>query len=637
MDRHPTPTPTPPPGSRPRRGTLERPVNARAYRGTWLLIAVPLLIAAFSVRKATPLPPPTLPPAFNTLSAAELAGTLARAFPDRRPGTNGSVGAAEWFVNELRQEGFTTQSDLFSAEIPGRGHVRLRNILAIAPGRSPQAIVLMAHRDNTGVGPGADNNASGTAALVELARAYANLAAPGAETTGHVSPAHNVIFLSTDGGSFGGLGAKHFAVKSPYRTRVLAVVNLDSIAGSGRPSVQIAADTPRSPPASLVQTAVARVTSQANGAPAHASVGGQLLDLAFPFSLYEQAPFVGRGIPAVTLTTAGDRPPSSLSDTPAQLDRRRLGELGRSAQTLLGSLDQGLELARGTSSYVYLEPRYMPGWAAELILIAMLVPFLIAIVDLFAFARRRGIRLLPALRSYGRRLGFWAWVGALFGLFALAGVWPGGAAVPPAPDSHAATHWPLLGLAGLIALSGVGWLIARERLLPRGPVEPEERVAGYTASLLVLGVLALLVAAQNPFALLFILPSVHAWLWLPQLQGRSAWLRTAVVLAGFAGPVLLFGSMAVRFGLGLDSVWYVFELVALGYVPIPPVLTFLAWLAVAGQFVALASGRYAPYPSRADRRQRRRSRGFGHRLLIRPKEAEPVDDELSARRRARPY
>ena len=31
----------------------------------------------------------------------------------------------------------------------------------------------------------------------------------------------------------------------------------------------------------------------------------QLVDLAFPFSLYEHAPFVARGIPAITLTTVG--------------------------------------------------------------------------------------------------------------------------------------------------------------------------------------------------------------------------------------------------------------------------------------------------------------------------------------------
>ena len=42
--------------------------------------------------------------------------------------------------------------------------------------------------------------------------------------------------------------------------------------------------------------------------PLRPSASRQLLDLAFPFSLYEQAPFVGRDVSALTLTTQGDTP-----------------------------------------------------------------------------------------------------------------------------------------------------------------------------------------------------------------------------------------------------------------------------------------------------------------------------------------
>jgi peptidase M28-like protein len=572
-------------------------------------VAIPLLIAAFSVRKATPLPPPNLPPTFNTLDASEKAATLARAFPDRSPGANGAVGAAEWLVNQFKQEGFRTESDYWRAEIPGRGHVRLRNIVAIAPGRSPDAIVLMAHRDNPGVGPGADNNASGTAALLEIARGYANPA----QGTG---PGHTLIFLSTDAGSFGALGAQRFATHSPDRSRVLAVINLDSIAGSGRPSVQFAGDTPRSPPSNLLETAISSLGTQSGERVGHPSFVGQLLDLGFPFSLYEQAPLLGRGIPAVTLTTAGNRPPASLDDTPGSMDRKRLAQVGHAAQALLTSLDQGLELAGGTSSYLYLGPRYVPGWAIELILISALVPFLVAVVDLFAFCRRRRIAVVPGLRSYRRRLGFWAWVGGMFGLFALLGVWPGGEAAPVSPDTHAATQWPVLGLAAFGVLAGLGLLVARERLVPRGPADVEQLLAGQTAGLLALAVLSLLVAAVDPFALIFVLPSVHAWLWLSQLRG---WPRFLTLLVGFGGLALLLASMAIRFDMGFGAVWYLAELVAVGYVPIPLVLIFLAWLACAGQFVALATGRYAPYPSRAERRRNPLLHTIGRRLVIRPR------------------
>jgi hypothetical protein len=176
----------------------------------------------------------------------------------------------------------------------------------------------------------------------------------------------------------------------------------------------------------------------------------------------------------------------------------------------------------------------------------------------------------------------------------------------------------VLGLAGLAVLVGVGWLIARERLAPRSAVSLEDQLAGHTAALLVLAVLSLLIAAVDPFALIFILPSVHAWLWLPQLRG---WSRILTLLLGFAGLVFLVASLAVRFHLGFSAVWYVAELVAVGYVSLPLVLVFLAWLAVAGQFVALSCGRYGPYPRREERVRSPLLRTVGSRLLIRPRRA----------------
>src|SRR5207249_1281366 len=157
-------------------------------------------------------------------------------------------------------------------------------------------------------------------------------------------------------------------------------------------------------------------------------------------------------------------------------------------QELLRALDQGAELVQGTSSYVYLGARVIRGWAIELVLIAALLPFVIATIDLFARCRRRRLPIAPALRSYRSRLAFWIWVGVVF---------------------------------------------------------------------------------TNPFALILVLPSLHAWLWLPQVQSRPAWLRASVLALGFLGPVVLVISFATRYGLGLDAPWYLAELVAVRYVTIP--------------------------------------------------------------------
>src|SRR3954454_10754327 len=103
--------------SRPRRGSIERPVNGRLYRGTWLLVGLPLLVAAFSVARPRPLPPPSLPPAFDRATALSLAQELARTHPDRRPGTKGDAAAGRWLGQKVRAHGLPRAPQRFE----GRG------------------------------------------------------------------------------------------------------------------------------------------------------------------------------------------------------------------------------------------------------------------------------------------------------------------------------------------------------------------------------------------------------------------------------------------------------------------------------------------------------------------------------------
>lgn len=585
------------PRRRARRGSTERPVNARLVRGAWLLVALPLLVAAFTVARPAALPKPPLPPAFDTPTAIQLARVLAQEYPDRSPGSAGALGAAEWFAAQMKLYGFATQEDRFTARVVGRGEVELRNVLAVVEGDSPQAIVVLAHRDSTGVGPGANDNASGTAALIELARGYSTV---GADSTLRASPAHTLIFLSTDGGAFGALGAKRFASASPYRGSVVAVVNLNAIAGGGLPRLELAGDEPRSPAAALVRTVAARVLEETGAEPRGPAALWQLADLGFPFAPGEQGPFVADGIPAVTLTTLPEGRADAFADTGERLRQERFGELGRATQSLLASLDAGVERAQGTSSYLYLGRRIVRGWAVELVLLGALLPFLVGAVDLFAFCRRRRIRLAPALRALRSRAAFWAWAGLLLWVGTAVGLFRDGPARPIAPGTPAAASWPIAALAVLALPLAAGWLLSRERLLPRRPVTLEERVAGYTVALVALAVVALLVVATNPFALVFYLPSLYAWLWLPQQHGRTPWLRGGLFALGLAGPLLPLASLAVRYGLGLDAPAYLLNLVTSGYVPWLSLAVALGWAATAGQVGALAAGRYAPYPDASE-------------------------------------
>ena len=63
-------------------------------------------------------------------------------------------------------------------------------------------------------------------------------------------------------------------------------------------------------------------------------------------------------------------------------------------------------------------------------------------------------------------------------------------------------------------------------------------LAGYAVALLALGAVAVATALISPYGLLFVVPSLYAWLWLPQVERRSGWARDVLYGIGLAGPAL---------------------------------------------------------------------------------------------------
>jgi len=569
-------------------------VSGRIYRVTWALVALPLLVAAFTIGRPDPLPRAGLPPSFDQSAATELARDFADLYPDRAPGGSNAAEATSWVRDRLEGYSLVVEEQRFEADVPGRGRVELVNLVArpprVGPERSPEAIVVMADRDNLGTSPGFDRNASGTAALVELARDLST-----------VTLAHTILFVSTDGGAWGGLGAAELGRSDAFHEDVLAVVNLDAVGGKGTPRLELAGDDSRSPAAALVATADASILAQTEQPAGHTPAFYQLLDLGFPFSLYGQAPLLGEGISSLTLTGSGSRPPKPADDAASALSAERLGQLGRAAQALVVSLDGAPEVASGAESNIYLGGRVLRGFAIELILFVALLPVFAAVIDLWARLRRRELALAPALRSLRSRLGVWLWGVGLAAIFTAVGLFPNGEPRPLPFDIPEAQQWPFAALAGLAVITGLGWLLARARLVPAAPAERSDELAGHLAAMLLLCVTAVLLAVTNPYALLFLLPSLHAWLWVPQVRDRRVLTRVALYAAGFAGPIVLLAAYAVRFGLGLDAPWYVTTLFTVGYVPVTLIAALVLWGAAAGQIGAVLFGRYAPYPTEDER------------------------------------
>lgn len=164
-------------------------------------------------------------------------GTLASdALQGREAGTTSGHAASAYLIQELRKHGATPAATdgQFIQEFDGS----MRNILACVKGRDPrlasEVIIVCAHYDHVGFGTprnsrgpvgfihnGADDNASGTAALLEVIEAIRSLP---------IAPRRTVLFAFWDGEEKGLLGSKHW-VSSPTvpLSQIKLVINSDMV------------------------------------------------------------------------------------------------------------------------------------------------------------------------------------------------------------------------------------------------------------------------------------------------------------------------------------------------------------------------------------------------------------------------
>jgi Zn-dependent M28 family amino/carboxypeptidase len=228
---------------------------------------------------------------------------------------------------------------------------RLRNVIGVLPGSDPrfdgEAALVSAHYDHLGFGwpgaradaagqlhPGADDNASGVAVLIELAHTLA--AAP--------TPPRTVVFIAFSGEEAGLLGSRHY-VANPRpvpMTGIVGIVNMDTVGRLGEQPVSIlATESAREWPF------VFRGISAVTGIPTRSVPGAS--------ESSDQRVFIDAGVPGVQIFTGAAFDYHRPSDTPDKVDAAgmaRVATVAAEAVRYLASTDKRLTavaLAPGTT------------------------------------------------------------------------------------------------------------------------------------------------------------------------------------------------------------------------------------------------------------------------------------------------
>jgi hypothetical protein len=232
----------------------DEPTNV--VKGQWDTTDSPLLVDLRpQEERSQPLPPlelgdrqalAELPPAFSEKSLTEHVSYLAsEELAGRVPGSPGAQSAADYIAAAFETIGLVPGGDGDSYlqrftidKVPTGGAIETANVIGYLPGTKPgwtdQAVVVSAHYDHLGLGwpdvhqgdegqihAGADDNASGVAVLLELARALANSEMPG----------RSIVFVAFSGEEADRAGSRFF-VENPYPVSlagIQAIINLDTV------------------------------------------------------------------------------------------------------------------------------------------------------------------------------------------------------------------------------------------------------------------------------------------------------------------------------------------------------------------------------------------------------------------------
>ena len=554
-------------------------LDVRVYRAAFLPALLALFVVAFSLEgRPSPLRTRAVADAFDPARAygserlRDSLLQLGAAFPLRRPGSAGDAALADRVGAVFGAAGF----DVARTTEQGRtidGETDLETVVGVRPGLSSRRIVVLSHRDS-GYSPGLAD-LSGTAALLEVARIFRTRAPSGEQDLGEPGRPRLVgrdlrktlVLVSTSGGSGGSAGARAWA-RAQGGEPIDAVLVLGDLASAvwRKPWVVPWSNGEDQPPLAWQRTVETAVRQEVGADPGGVRASAQWSRRALPLAVTEQGEINRAGLPAVLLQVSGERGPGAG----ARLSRERFTELGRGALRSLIAVDEAGRRGSGGETAppfpaapdgIVTMRNVLPGWSVRLLVLCLLLPALLAALDAFSRARRRGLRT-GAWFAWALAAGVsvplaWAWLRVL----GIAGALP----APRAPVDPADLRLDAAEAAALasVALALAGGVLLVRPLTRSGRAargNPAAGAAGAAVGAIVCGV-ALAVWLVNPYAAALLLPAAHLWLFLgiPETRLRG-WIAWAALAAGLLAPllVLVYELRALRTGpLELGRMWLV--------------------------------------------------------------------------------
>jgi len=265
-----------------------------------------------------------LPPVFSeSRMLSDITHLASESFKGRELGTPELDTAATYIARQFQQIGLmpgggdNSYFQIWQQDVSlPKGNITLRNVIGILPGTNPQlagqSLIIGAHYDHLGMGwpdvraahqgkihYGADDNASGIAVMLELAR----------QIVPKWQPERTIIFVAFTGEEADLLGSKHYIrnTKNYPTEKIIAMLNLDTVGRlENNPVTVFGTGTARE----LVH--VFRGAGFVTGIPVNA--------VQDDFGSSDQAAFIQAGVPAVQFFASAHEDYHAPGDTVDKID-----------------------------------------------------------------------------------------------------------------------------------------------------------------------------------------------------------------------------------------------------------------------------------------------------------------------------